>query len=698
MTSSGRGMRSSIRGGVRIIRRGESNDMRIMRRKLMYAQQKDRARVLKIARLTSSLRRRRIERNSKSDDSESASVKKENDDEEEEENSSNEENAGDEEKSESEKKKSSAKHSKRAKSEKDGGDDEAEKSAVEDDDDGEENAKDGLNTSSKSKKDEDSSAEADDAIEGGEGEEKDLKDGTKSDTKKEGKKKDKEGNETEETDKKEKSKRSSPKSKHSKDSKTKKGDDEDATKGKKERRGERSSRRDDHSRIRKVGGSHFIKLTCIHCHLKCVTFKEYQNHLYSRAHRSALRQIALRQKAHLSRLRLRQRNAQREIEEKSKEDFEPKFCHICRLHYRQPKAKHQLSEHHKTIKKFLMPYCCTCHLAFKSPMLYETHRCSLEHIRNKARNRDDDDSCEDSADDEMREIDLNKFLTVDSVGEIDDIDVEEEDLFNDSEVVQDGEDDAEANSTERLPVGAQFVKKVDAYQCELCRVCVAITDNEDTYVKKHCLTRGHLKAFIRHKDEEEKIQEEFKKEKSVDDEKDKTEEADETVATTDDTVQKTEGEIDEQGEDKLWEDVDKDLGDLLREVEPDEHDEDEEDESVLNIDIESEKPKSKEINGKKEEIEAPKEDPPKSVPSPVTAPAAAKSAPEETQPPSPTPTATPVAKAKEQAKSTAATPAKTRTAKVLIKSAKTPGKTPGKVGKTATSKTTNVEKSAAAEK
>ncbi|XP_017463362.1 PREDICTED: uncharacterized protein LOC108356771 [Rhagoletis zephyria] len=49
------GMRSTmLRGGVRIIRnnRNEANDLRIMRRKLLYAQQKDRARVLKIQRLT----------------------------------------------------------------------------------------------------------------------------------------------------------------------------------------------------------------------------------------------------------------------------------------------------------------------------------------------------------------------------------------------------------------------------------------------------------------------------------------------------------------------------------------------------------------------------------------------------------------------------------------------------------------------
>ena len=109
--------------------------------------------------------------------------------------------------------------------------------------------------------------------------------------------------------------------------------------------------------------------------------QEYSYHLSSRTHKIALRQIAVRQRAHLLRLRARQRAAQKELEEKSKDSYESKFCHLCRLHYRQPKAKHQLSEHHKIMKKFLMPYCSMCHLAFKSPILYETHRCSLEHIR-----------------------------------------------------------------------------------------------------------------------------------------------------------------------------------------------------------------------------------------------------------------------------------------------------------------------------
>lgn len=82
-------------------------------------------------------------------------------------------------------------------------------------------------------------------------------------------------------------------------------------------------------------------------------------------------------------MRLAQRNAQRQLEEESKdtEKQTPQFCLLCRLNYRSPKDEHQESEAHLKMKKFLMPYCDTCHNSFKSPMAYEIHRCSLEHLR-----------------------------------------------------------------------------------------------------------------------------------------------------------------------------------------------------------------------------------------------------------------------------------------------------------------------------
>jgi len=33
------------------------------------------------------------------------------------------------------------------------------------------------------------------------------------------------------------------------------------------------------------------------------------------------------------------------------------------------------------MKKFLMPYCRVCRIGFKSPMLYENHICSLDHLK-----------------------------------------------------------------------------------------------------------------------------------------------------------------------------------------------------------------------------------------------------------------------------------------------------------------------------
>lgn len=95
-----------------------------------------------------------------------------------------------------------------------------------------------------------------------------------------------------------------------------------------------------------------------------------------------MRRVAMKQKGILSQMRLAQRNAQRELE-KNTEDLAPRtnFCPLCKLNYKQPKATHQASDAHKNMKKFLMPYCKICKVTLKSPMLYEDHLCSIEHIR-----------------------------------------------------------------------------------------------------------------------------------------------------------------------------------------------------------------------------------------------------------------------------------------------------------------------------
>lgn len=128
--------------------------------------------------------------------------------------------------------------------------------------------------------------------------------------------------------------------------------------------------------------SRYIKLQCLHCGTKSVTFNKYSMHLLSSRHGAAMRRIAMKQKSILSQMRMTQRHAQRELE-KTTDDLAPRtnFCPLCKLNYKQPKSTHQNSELHKNMKKFLMPYCKTCKITFKSPMLYENHLCSIDHIK-----------------------------------------------------------------------------------------------------------------------------------------------------------------------------------------------------------------------------------------------------------------------------------------------------------------------------
>ena len=137
--------------------------------------------------------------------------------------------------------------------------------------------------------------------------------------------------------------------------------------------------------------------------------------MYNRSHKLALRRISLKQKNELIKMRGAQRTEQKDVEDKAEdtESQRPSYCMLCRLNYRQPKSVHQASDAHKKMKKFLMPYCSPCRTGFKSPMAYETHRCSIEHIRKQIRiekfSKDPDDL-------QPAEIDLQNFTTQEKHG------------------------------------------------------------------------------------------------------------------------------------------------------------------------------------------------------------------------------------------------------------------------------------------
>ncbi|XP_067008566.2 zinc finger protein on ecdysone puffs isoform X2 [Anabrus simplex] len=396
-------------------------------------------------------------------------------------------------------------------------------------------------------------------------------------------------------------------------------------------------------------GKPFIKLSCPHCLKQCVTFQEYTMHLFTSRHIGAMRKQSLKHKQTLASMRLTQRQKQRVVEESEEArgtlSARTKFCHICKLNYRQLKSKHVASEYHREMMKFLMPICYVCELEFKSPMLYENHLCSLDHIKRKAakaerqRRRSEKLKTEEEgsgADDEDKDLNLDNFMILDSVGDVDDTgeDGEEQEEGKGEKEKKEGEE--KKKKAENL--GSEHVKTVEVYYCELCSHYLPRSDNPEKTRAVHCRTRTHLQRYVRHRDDEmlrkeaerihrkriakrnaakeagskktsdekkdgevEKMDEDESIEKDVKGEleepstdspkKKKKEEGgseasqgDSKVDVSSETVgESRETDLDQDLEagmdDKLWADVDKDLGELLREVEPGNKSSDEDDDS-----------------------------------------------------------------------------------------------------------------------
>ncbi|KAJ8912951.1 hypothetical protein NQ315_000006 [Exocentrus adspersus] len=280
----------------------------------------------------------------------------------------------------------------------------------------------------------------------------------------------------------------------------------------------------------------FIKLNCPHCGIKAITFRKYEMHLSSRPHLIAMRKIALKQKSILAQMRQAQRNTQNELE-KNSDDLTSKtnFCPLCKLNYKQKRLVHQASEAHKNMKKFLMPYCKVCNTTFKSPMIYESHCCSIEHIKRKQRM--DSGSSDVSAEEDS----LENFTTIDSVG--------------------DGEEVMRAMHQKIL--------------------------------SKHCKLRVHMQRYVRYKEDQdlekraEKLQRKEMAEKEVHVKKEKPDQDTSEISISEAVKDGKDSESkcvddEEARDDKLWADVDKDLGDILAEAESGNKSSDEDEDSHVN--------------------------------------------------------------------------------------------------------------------
>lgn len=281
-----------------------------------------------------------------------------------------------------------------------------------------------------------------------------------------------------------------------------------------------------------------------------------------------MRNYAFHLKRTLAKMRLNQRKKQeeQEEEEEAKSTFvgNPNFCPICRLTYRAPRAKHVASESHIAMKKFLKPYCRLCSIDFSTPMMFESHLCSLGHLKKKAY-EDSKKGGDDSGDE--RNVDMDKFMILDAVG--------------DDDNAEGGSDDKD-DSKKVINVGSEFVRKCEAQFCDLCRTYLPHQEEPERAVVIHCRTRLHLNRLIQHKDKaKRKEAERLQRKKGEKDGQEKKKTSESMESDTDKSLKAENESLEDQDgiEEKLWADMDKDLGDILREVGPGNKSSDEDDDS-----------------------------------------------------------------------------------------------------------------------
>ncbi|CAL4158710.1 unnamed protein product, partial [Meganyctiphanes norvegica] len=187
-----------------------------------------------------------------------------------------------------------------------------------------------------------------------------------------------------------------------------------------------------------AAGRLFVELRCPHCpNQRSITFKEYKYHLTSDMHKSQLSRLARKHSVVLRKIRVQQRQEQKDIEAEWREDkpeeFKTavtRFCSTCKLAFKcmgtrdvisEGIALHNRSKLHRMQRHYLHPRCGICRMTFQSRMLYEYHICSISHMRARAANVDkhgdgdnDDENREEEEDDDL---DLDNFMTLDSVGD-----------------------------------------------------------------------------------------------------------------------------------------------------------------------------------------------------------------------------------------------------------------------------------------
>lgn len=298
----------------------------------------------------------------------------------------------------------------------------------------------------------------------------------------------------------------------------------------------------------RVGGRLFVELRCPHCpSQRSITFKEYKYHLGSEGHKIQLSRLARKHSVVLRKIRVQQRQEQREIEMKWKEEQSEefknsvtRFCNTCKLAFKclggntgEGIDLHNNSKLHRMQKCYLHPRCSMCHATFPSRMVYEYHIASISHLRVRTatmeRTGGHDPTDEQDQEEEEDELDLANFLTLDSVGEDDDVGSEHEEItggLDEEEAAKEAEgnkgqssgsrfrrgmiDDDELSTEadwdkeqlddeeveENEAVGTEYVNRIEVYFCSLCsKVIRADTSLGSRAVQRHCRSFDHLANY-----------------------------------------------------------------------------------------------------------------------------------------------------------------------------------------------------------
>ena len=202
------------------------------------------------------------------------------------------------------------------------------------------------------------------------------------------------------------------------------------------------------------------------------------------------------------------------------------YCKPCNLRYHEnPDEPHDESEMHQKIHEFRSKKCIVCDIQFASPMLYEHHLASVNHLLGKKVDKDEDQRREDEEkehdddgddDDDRDEANLDEYDTIDEAGREKSADgrysddEDEPKSIKEEEVKVKIEEEEEASPRKRAKMesdlhdleggdslGKHYVRKVTLLYCDLCNKYVPKLESSSLNEQRqaHCESKEHAEKL-----------------------------------------------------------------------------------------------------------------------------------------------------------------------------------------------------------